>query len=183
MLTNVNLDQHIGPNLVGALTDPVSAPSPSERVKVGLSMRFLVEVGGLSLGHWQSCNGLRVDFRTTAVSEGGEYRTSARLPDVVEYGDVTLKRAVHAHGSAAVHRWLRSAANDWVNYGYSGRRMSPEDQTATVTVLDARYERVYGWTVKGVYPKAWSGPELDGGGGGVATETLVFSYSGFDGWV
>jgi phage tail-like protein len=179
-----NPSQFLSPTLVGALAAPVQAPSsPDKRIDLGLAMRFLVEVGGLNLGHWQSCNGLRVNFQTTAVQQGGEYRRRTLIPEQVEYGDITLKRAVTADGSKSVAEWLRTAVDKWVNCDYTGDVHQPSKETATITVLDAHGKSVYAWTLDGVYPKSWSGPELDASSSRVAVETLVFSYDGFYGWI
>ncbi|MEV6718009.1 phage tail protein [Lentzea sp. NPDC051208] len=173
-----NAGQMLGPNLVGALLDPADPPNGRTPVKLGLAMRFVVVVDDISLGHWSSCSGLKVEFKTAKVNEGGEYRKSTVLPDRIEYGQLTLKRAVHRNGSDEVQRWLQRAMNDWMN---SADGSLPVSQTATITVMDANNDPVYAWTLTGVQPMSWTGPELDASTSRVAVETLTCVYDGIAG--
>lgn len=176
-----NASNVLSPQTIGMLIDTPSAPQQgAPEVNVGLAMRFMVEVSGLDLGHWQSCSGLSVRFEAEAMQEGGQYGYSILDPKKVTYGEITLKRAVHAIGSHKVYTWLMGYLDTWMNLSQTGQPPSPESSTATIRVLDAKNERVYAWQVLGVYPKSWTGPELRGDANSVATETLVLAYQGFN---
>lgn len=171
----------MGPQVLGMLSDAAAAPEKvAAPVSVGLAMRFVVNVHGLDLGHWQTCSGLSVRFESELLEEGGEYRHATLMPKSVGYGEITLKRAVAPSGSFTVYQWLHSYMDKWVNASETGKLPPPEKSTATIRVLDAKNKWAFAWQVIGVYPKSWTGPELRGDSNSVAMETLVLTYQGFD---
>src|ERR1700753_2880409 len=93
--------QMVSPTLigqgVGALT--AVAKTKSDYPMYALSMRFKVEIpdlrsGNVNLGNWSSCKGLKVDFKVTAVAQGGVYTSPKFLPDCLEYDKIFLERAM-----------------------------------------------------------------------------------------
>lgn len=145
--------------------------------KYGLAMRFKVEVGGMTLGHWASCEGLKVEFKTENVADGGSYGYQAVLPVAISYGPVTLKRAMLQADSDKVMTWLRAARDQWVNYDGTGQAYP--SYTATITLLDVYGAQVQSWTLRDVYPVSWSGPALSAEQSKIAVETLVIEHEGF----
>jgi phage tail-like protein len=51
--------------------------------------------------------------------------------------------------------------------------------TMQITLHDAHGEMVATWSLRGVYPLKWSGPQLNADGRGVAVETLELFHEGF----
>jgi len=100
----------------GAASLMAKAGTPDAYPSFGMTMRFKVVVPALGkdLGRWSSCKGLKVTFNTTAVKEGGDYTASTFLPERVEYGRVTLERAMTKGDSANVVDWLRNVQSKWL---------------------------------------------------------------------
>ncbi|WP_086828352.1 phage tail protein [Allokutzneria sp. NRRL B-24872] len=148
--------------------------SLSANARLGMAMRFHVEVDGIDLGGWRSCKGLAVTFETEAFVSGGDYSSKTYLPKCVDYAPVTLQRAMVAADSARVQGWLSTHVEKWMN-GYGLH----EGGTARITLLDAAGDKVSSWRLREVLPKSWRGPDLDAKGAEVAIEQLELLHRGF----
>lgn len=145
--------------------------------KYGMAMRFNVTIDGLALGHWASCEGLKVEFTTESVKDGGHYDYEPALPAALKYSAITLRRAMIQGDSDQVMRWLRTAAAQWTNY--DGTTDPYRGGTAQITLLDVYGGTVQNWKLRGVRPSSWSGPALTAEQSKVAVETLVIEHQGF----
>jgi phage tail-like protein len=132
----------------------------------GLGLLFQVRIDGKSMGNWQKCDGLSLEYDLYEYKEGGENAYVHRLPGRVNYPNVRLTRPIDSD-STTVNAWLMSLQV----------RMVPS--TAEISVLDPSGESVAKWVLAGVYPVKWTGPSLDVNSNQWATETLELSHTGF----
>lgn len=148
--------------------------------KLGLAMRFQVVVAGaagMSLGHWTSCEGLKVEFKYDAIREGGDCSSTHVLPKSVDYSSVTLKRAVEFPYSLVVQQWLSSVADAW-----QAGDVSLIGSPIVITLLDAFQvptNPAAEWILADAFPVSWTGPSMGAKSSDVASETLVLQHSGF----
>jgi len=149
---------------------------------LGLAMRFKVDVTGLgeslSLGHWTSCEGLKVEFKYEPVRAGGDYGRTHVLPQYVSYSPITLKRAIEKPFSDSVQTWLYEVAAQW----QEGDDLSAIGKSVTIDLLDVYQDPdnpAYSWELINAFPIAWSGPTLSAKSSEIATETLVLEHDGF----
>lgn len=140
---------------------------------MALAFRFTVKIGSLDLGGWESCSGLRVEFKPFEVKGGGNYLTRRYLPGEVSYKNITLKRAVVAKQSKVLQKWLADQAEKWISGG------AVSAATATIAMFDSYGDEVMTWTLSNVRPAAWSGPELNAKDSKVGVETLELVHEGF----
>ncbi len=157
---------------------PAFLKPPAKKIvpAYGLVFRFKVVMNDVSsdLGRWQSCGGLRVDFKPQDVRSGGDYTAVRYLPGEASYPKIVLKRAVDRDSSQAVQDWLKVAAIKWINGA------DHDGVAATIALLDSYGERVLTWHLTGVRPSSWSGPDLDANSSKVAIETLELVHEGFE---
>jgi phage tail-like protein len=127
-----------------------------------------VDAGGRTdLGAFASCSGLKVSYAYEPLVEGGENNFAHRLWGPAAYGDVTLARGIDG-ASAAVAEWVNGFATD------------PTPTTARIAALDPAGEEITAWSLQGVVPLSWTGPQWKvDGASGAATETLVIAHTGF----
>ena len=127
-----------------------------------------VDAGGRTdLGAFTGCSGLKVTYGFEPLTEGGENNFAHRLWGPATYGDVTLTRGIDG-ASAAVAEWVGSFATD------------PTPTTARIAALDPAGEEIAAWSLQGVVPLSWAGPQWKSdGSSGVAAETLVLAHTGF----
>ncbi|WP_169745930.1 phage tail protein [Actinocatenispora sera] len=136
-------------------------------------MRFAVKLDNTNLGEWQSCSGLSVNFNPQAVRTGGDHLHQYYLTGQLEYGTITLARAMNGRSSPRLQAWLHEVTSSW------SAGVMDEDRTATVTLLDADRKVVARWELRGVVPVAWTGPDLAAGTNSVAIEKLQLRHQGF----
>jgi phage tail-like protein len=140
---------------------------PGSNAPRGLAARFQVTIDGQNLGGWSTCKGLEVDFQHETYEELGNNQFVHYLPRAAKYTHITLERACTSEESSALQAWLSSVV------------MQPVKGTASITLHDAAQGEVITWTLTGVYPAKWTGPDLDGGSNKMALETLVLAHEGF----
>jgi len=160
-----------------------AAGADSAFKRFGLSMRFTVTFQGVNgdidkLGEWSSCKGLKVEFKTEAVKQGGEYGYEVKLPTQVSYGPVVLERAMEQASSQALQTWLGKLVANWMNYPESGSGAPPAG-AVSIVLQDVYLQPVASWTLRNAYPVSWSGPVLDAKQNAVALETLTLEHQGF----
>jgi phage tail-like protein len=153
----------------GARATPAQMFDPA----YALAYRFTVKIEGVQVGRWQSCSGLRVDFKPAEIKAGGRYDSVKYLPGEVSYPKVVLKRAVVASQSASLQDWLAAQARAWVN----GETLT--GTPVTITLYDSYGAAVLTWALTNARPSAWSGPDLDASASKVAIETLELVHEGF----
>jgi phage tail-like protein len=148
--------------------------------RLGLAMRFQVVVAGvagMSLGHWTSCEGLKVEFKYDSIREGGDCTSTHVLPKTVDYTTITLKRAVEFPYSGIVQQWLSSVADAW-----QAGDVSLIGAPIIITLLDAFQvptNPAAEWILANAFPVQWIGPSMGAKSSDVATETLVLQHDGF----
>jgi phage tail-like protein len=140
---------------------------PGANAPRGHAARFQVIIDGQNLGAWSKCTGIEVDFQHEAYEELGNNQFVHYLPKAAKYTQVTLQRACTAEESNALQAWLSSMV------------LQPTKGTACITLHDAAQGEVVTWTLTGVFPAKWTGPQLEGKSSEVAVETLVLAHEGF----
>ena len=181
MPTSLDPQQYLSPTMIGGTASLLSqppVPTPGSYPALGMTMRFKVVVSALKndgdLGNWSSCKGLHVSFASTPVKEGGQYTSQSYLPERVEYGKITLERAMSRADSGRVLRWLRLVQSKWMTPGqtYVANDLS-------ITLQDAGGDDVVTWILSRVCPVSWSCAPFATGKGGIAVETLELQHEGF----
>jgi phage tail-like protein len=149
----------------------------------GLAMRFAVtftsEDGARPLGEWSACKGLKIEFKTETVKQGGQYGYEVKLPVQVAYGPVTLERAMEQSTSQQLQTWLGNLVQKWMNSAGPGSLKSPPAGNVTIRLQDMYQNVVASWTLRQAFPVSWSGPTLDARGSTVAIESLTLEHQGF----
>lgn len=144
--------------------------------KLALSNRFKVQVSGTDLGSWSKCTGLKVDFKTEPRKSGGEYGLIYWLPKQIEWGKVSLTRAMTSKDSKAMRSFLSGKASE---YDDIGGNLAYQDGTATIALYDAHGEEVITWELRGVHVDSWKVDQFDAGKANIALETLTLCHEGF----
>lgn len=136
-----------------------------------LSLRFGVTIDGgdgvpQDMGAFTACQGLSMEYDVFEYQEGGENSYVHRIPGRLRYPNLVLTRAVDS-SSGAVAAWFHQQQD------------KVERTTAVVRAFDPSGQQAAAWTLTGVYPVRWTGPQLDANGRAVATETLELAHDGF----
>ena len=137
-----------------------------ERQETALSVCFSVTIDDDELGSFNSCDGLGCEVVIEQREEGGNNGFVWQLPTRIKYRNVKLTRPV-GKDSAKLTAWLASFAT------------GVKRQTATISARGSDNEIVASWSLDGVIPVRWSGPQLSPDSPKAATETVELAHHGF----
>ncbi|WP_033441624.1 phage tail protein [Saccharothrix sp. NRRL B-16314] len=135
-------------------------------VDEAVAVCFVVRIDDESLGSFNSCDGLGIEFTVEQREEGGNNGMVWQLPTRIKYSNVKLSRPV-TKDSAKIIKWIAGMAA-----GITRKTAIIEARTLAGTVIAS-------WALSGVVPVRWSGPQLSADSPKVATETLELAHHGF----
>ena len=135
-------------------------------VSPALSLRFMVLMAGLEGMYFTACEGLGAEYEVETYAEGGNASHTHQLPVRIKYSNVKLTRPVDLD-SGRVATWFSSVQYRLVRVG------------GAIKVFNGNGAPIATWTLVGVWPVRYSGPQLRADGSGVAVETLELSHMGF----
>ncbi|TNU73296.1 phage tail protein [Miniimonas arenae] len=139
-----------------------------EETRTAVGVQYRVTVDGADLGAFSTCDGLGVEVVIETREEGGTNGFVHQLPTRVKYPNIKLSRPLGA-GSAKVAAWVSSVAN-----GYTRT-------TCQIVVTAVDGTTIASWSLAGVVPVRWTGPQLQSDGTKVLTEQLEIAHHGFSG--
>jgi phage tail-like protein len=127
---------------------------------------FVVKIDDENLGAFNSCDGLGAEFVMEQREEGGNNGMVWQLPSRIKYSNVKLSRPV-TKDSAKLTKW------------FAGMAAGITRKTATIEARTLEGTVIASWSLDGVVPVRWSGPQLSGESPKVATETIELAHHGF----
>ncbi|GAA3655757.1 phage tail-like protein [Lentzea atacamensis] len=136
--------------------------APEEAVAVC----FSVSVDKDDLGSFNSCEGLGCEFVIEQREEGGNNGMVWQLPTRIKYPNVKLSRPV-TRDSQKITNWI------------SGMAAGVRRRTAVIEAKTLEGKIIASWSLAGVVPVRWTGPQLSAEQAKVATETLELAHHGF----
>jgi phage tail-like protein len=121
--------------------------------------------GGATIGRFAECTGLAVGYDVTPYAEGGNNEFVHQLRGRVTYPNVTLKRGVTYQDGLL--RWF-----------YESHKPS-QRPTLTIQLINAEGATLRHFALAGALPVRWTGPNVNAGSSGAATESLEIAHQGF----
>ncbi len=131
------------------------------------SIRFRVEIGGVGLGLFSTCEGLGAEVKIESVEEGGQNAFVHKLPGRVSFPNIRVTRLVNSHSSAIAELFTL------VNGDPASLR------SGEIVALGPDGSSIASWVLQRIVLVKWQGPKFDVGSSGPATETLEFAHHGF----
>jgi phage tail-like protein len=121
---------------------------------------------------FQEVSGMRVQFGSEEVAEGGVNQFVHRLPKPPTYSNLTLKRGVVVLASPLA-AWVSSTLDSLLTYPITTRNMF-------VTLRNEQGGPLITWKFVNAYPVMWETSPLNAMENTVLTETMEFSYNYFE---
>lgn len=137
----------------GSRTDPYGA------------FNFLVEIDGTTVAGFSEVSGLDVTAEPIEYRSGSEKGTVRKLPGLVKYGNIVLKRGYTENREL----W------EWIKATIDGRT---ERRSGTITLLDESREPVIRFAFEEGWPCRYAGPFFDARKAAVAIETIEICHEG-----
>lgn len=127
---------------------------------------FAVTIDDMTLGTFNSCEGLGVEVVLEQREEGGNNGFVWQIPTRMKFSNIKLSRPLCAD-TDEVMAWLSSMTTGVV------------PKTANISAMTAERTVVASWGLLGVVPVRWTGPGLNLDSPKVAMETLELAHHGF----
>ena len=131
-----------------------------------VSVCFAVTIDDMTLGTFNSCEGLGIEVVLEQREEGGNNGFVWQLPTRMTFSNIKLSRPLSSD-TDEVMAWLTSMTTG----------VTPK--TANISAMTAERKVVAAWGLLGVVPVRWTGPSLNLDSPKVATETLELAHHGF----
>lgn len=129
--------------------------------------RFLVEIDGLTLAHFQSISGLSHEIEVLSQQEGGVNDRHHKLPGQGSYPNLTLK----------VGYIDNRLLEDW-HFNYGKNAQSVGRKNGSIVMLDDAGNEKARWNFVRAWPVKWEGPELDASQSQIIIESVEIAHEG-----
>jgi phage tail-like protein len=122
---------------------------------------------------FQEISGLKVEWTSEEVEEGGQNRFVHKLPLRVRHSNLVLKRGVALQ---------QSPLSAWLKTSFRGSFVAQPAQTKNVVVklLDGRKRPLVKWSLTGAYPVSWDHSPLNSTESSLLVETMELSCRFFE---
>lgn len=131
------------------------------------AFRFVLEVDGLTMAHFQSVAGLSHEIEVLPFQEGGMNDRMHKLPGQGSYPNITLK--VGYVNSALLEDWHSKFTQ---KPGSVGRK------NGSIVLHDDEGEEVTRWNFTRAWPVKWEGPQLDASQSQILVESVEIAHEG-----
>jgi len=131
------------------------------------AFNFLVEIDGITASAFTEVSGLEVDVDVIEYRELGDALPVLKLPGLVKYSNIVLKRGITADHSL----W------DWIKSVIDG---AVQRKNMSIILLDDQRQPLLRWNVRRAWPRKWTGPALNAKTSEVAIESLEIAHEGLD---
>lgn len=129
--------------------------------------RWLVEIDGLTLAHFQSVIGLNHQIEVLDQQEGGINDRLHKLPSQGSYPNVTLKLGYTT--DKTLERWHR----DYLEAPWSAGR-----KNGSIVMLGDDGSEIARWNFVRAWPVKWMGPDLDATSSQNMVESIEIAHEG-----
>jgi len=129
------------------------------------SFRFSVEYDGITRAGFRECSGLDSSQDPVEYREGDDDPTARKLPGLVKYSNITLKRGLT--DDVDFQNWRQDAVDGKV-----------QRRNGSIILRDTTGAEVCRWNFREAWPSKWTGPSFNATGNEVAIETLELAHEG-----
>jgi len=128
---------------------------------------FIVEIDGVVQGGFSEASGLGTDTNVIEYREGNEITTTRKLPGLMKYNNIVLKRGWTSN--KALWEWRKKVLDG-----------ETERQSGSIVLLDEARNPALRWNFREGWPSKWEGPALNAKTSEVAIETLEIAHEGIE---
>jgi phage tail-like protein len=128
---------------------------------------FIIEIDGVVKGGFSEASGLTTDTNVIEYRNGNEITTTRKLPGLMKYNNIMLKRG-----------WTQDRSLwEWRKKVIDGKT---QRASGAIVLLDEARQEALRWNFREGWPSKWEGPALNGKTSEVAIETLEIAHEGLE---
>lgn len=132
------------------------------------SFNFRLEVDGIIKAGFSEVTGLNAESNVIEYREGNEGITARKLPGLIKFGNVTLKRGVTA--DPELFKLFKNLVDGDIK----------RDDSMSIVLLDEKRQEAVRWNLRNAWPAKWTGPDLKANANEMAIETLEIAHEGVE---
>ncbi len=130
------------------------------------SIRFEVDLGDGTPASFSEVSGLNVETEMTEYRGGMDKLTVLKVPGLMKYSNVTLKRGIMAKNNGFF---------DWWKLNNDGKH---DMKQVTIKLMNEAGEATVTWVLENAWPVKVEGPSLNAKGNEIAIESLELCHEG-----
>ncbi|MBW4493643.1 MAG: phage tail protein [Oscillatoria princeps RMCB-10] len=138
---------------------------PPHRPDPYATYNFYVEWNGIIHAGFRECSGLNSTQTAGEYREGTDPLTVRKLPGLITYSNITLKRGTTNNDE--LWQWRSKIMKGDV-----------ERREVSIVLLDDTGKEKIRWNLTNCWPVTWSGPNFNASSNEVAVETLELAHEG-----
>ncbi len=132
------------------------------------SFNFRLEINGIVKAGFSEVTGLNAEANVIEYREGVDAISARKLPGLIKFGNVTLKRGVTQ--DLDMFNLFKNVANGDVQ----------RDDIMSVVLLNEKREEAARWNLRNAWPSKWTGPDLKANANEIAIESLELAHEGVE---
>jgi phage tail-like protein len=138
------------------------------------AFRFTFSFDGSKVdASFQEISGLKSEWTTEDVAEGGQNSYVHRLPLRTKFSNLVLKRGV-VRNASPLAKWLANS------FTANFKERKVEAKTVIVMLIDAAARPLVKWTLSGAYPVSWDHSTLNAVESNLLIETIELCCRHFE---
>ena len=130
-----------------------------------LGYNFFVEWDGIIYAGFQECSGLDTTQNATEYREGTDPATVRKIPGLVSYSNISLKRGITNNDE--LWKWRKNIMDGTV-----------DRRNVSIVLLDQQGSEKIRWNLTHCWPTTWSAPDMNATSDDIAIESLEFVHEG-----
>lgn len=126
---------------------------------------FLIDIDNTIRAGFSECSGLNAETTPIEYREGNEDITTRKLPSLIKYGNITLKRGLT----------IDLELSDWFDTVKAG---NIERKNISIVLRDEQQNDSVRWNLSAAWPCKYVGPDLKADANEIAIESLEICHEG-----
>ena len=129
--------------------------------------RFKVQMGNIQVASFSEVSGFDASIDVVEYRDGdAATMTAVKMPGLVKYGNITLKRGVI--DDASMFTWISNAITG----------QNKKEEALTITLMDEAGQDKMSWKIIKAWPVKYTAPDFNSTASEVAIETLEIAHEG-----
>jgi phage tail-like protein len=132
------------------------------------SFNFRLEVNGIVKAGFSEVTGLNAESNVIEYREGTDGLNARKLPGLIKYGNVTLKRGVT--NDPELFTLFKQVIDGDIT----------RDDSMSIVLLNEQRNEAVRWNLRSAWPSKWMGPDMKANANEVAIESLEIAHEGVE---
>jgi len=130
------------------------------------SFNFRLEINGIVKAGFSEVTGLNAEANVIEYREGVDAINVRKLPGLIKFGNVTLKRGVTQ--DPEMFTFFKNVVDGDIQ----------RDDSMSIVLLDEKRQEAARWNLRNAWPSKWVGPDMKANANEIAIEALEIAHEG-----